>query len=232
MLIQSDDKTLCINRTTDPYRDPAEAQDVIRIQTPNSSDPVIIPLDTDISNAEFNTILVALVGGSPSTQALLSHADFLNPYFYTLLNEVLDSEAPQKGYRGIHIFEDGDAELEFSKVDTTESFKITYVDRSKNPPRTIAAAAASSLHFDMRFFTSQGVDIREPVIPDTADTELLVTVTENETDRLRQQIDDQTRPLRITETDKDQIQQTAQQNIFNDRVTQIAIEESLRKMLD
>lgn len=182
--LQSGNETLVVTRSSDPGVDPDDIQDYIVVTGPSSDGPQeIMYLKKKVSDVEINSILISLVATSAQSAEKFGTTNFLSVPSFLAISDELEQKAAHKQVSGVHDFNGSQSELEFELLDDHESFKLTHTVGGSTP-RTLAAAASSSLDFSMRFFTAEGRDVRS-VIPDIEDIETLKKVTISEVNAAR-----------------------------------------------
>jgi hypothetical protein len=173
--ITAGDDTLVVHRSSELGEDPNETRDYIEHSTGIDQSITISYLNEDISQKEFNSLLVGLVANDAERLDEFEGIDFLSDPLFLALYDELEEAATHKEVSGIHSFNDDDSELEFEQIDQRESFKLTHTTHENQTPRSVAASASSSVNFMMQFFVAVGRDVSS-VIPDIEDVELLKDV--------------------------------------------------------
>lgn len=225
--IRARGETLHIERSLDPNTDPADVVDTIIVTKPNQSEPIIQPIVKPISRQEINSLLVSLFASHIEVLDKFKDVDFLDPDNFIALSDELEQHAFSKEISGIYSFSDDDAELEFSQRDDYESYKITYIDKTGDHPRTIAASAASDTSFDMDFIINNGGGDIRVTIPLIQDVSLLKRVIVDEISELSKRTALEAEPFIDNVITEEQTLDEVEQRIADSEIIKMEIDELL-----
>lgn len=223
--VRAHNETLHIERSLDPHTDPNDVVDTVWTTKPEQAEPTIHPLKKLIERDEINALLVSLFASNADVLKKFQDVDFLDPDNFIALSDIMEEYAFSKRVSGMYSFDGDNAELEFSQQDEHESYSITYVDRSGNHPRTIAASAASDMSLYMDFIINNGGGDIRVVIPGIQDINLLKQVIVDEIGELTRRTDAESNQL-VVETGYDE------QSIVDEVEQRIADQEIIRMEID
>jgi hypothetical protein len=184
--VHAGNQVLVLHRASDPHLE--EMEDYVETTVSESEDDATIHqnfLEKNISQAEFNAILIGLIAESPTSIEQFADISFLEASSFSALSNELEARAASKRMSGAYTFNDGNSELEFSEQELIEFFELTHTIKDGINPKTIAVSGSTSSNLIMNFVEIQGGKVRSTA-PEVSDLLILKDVAKVESaSRLR-----------------------------------------------